>query len=295
MTISQVNTSSSNGNSGSTGCQNATQVFGPYNPEITVFANNNNATTGFSGFNSTICALTSNQRSVWYHITPVVGAQMNITTCNPATNFDTVISVFAGSSCSALNCTARSDDSCVYYRSSASSVSFVPTSNSYYVVVSGYGANVGTFELSFFQEATSTNSTNPPVAPITNSCSNPTIITPGNSYNGSNVNGTVLVNNPCNVAVNRSAVWYQFSVPSSMYLTLSTCNAATNFDTVILLFSGTCSNLICSAYNDDSGCSVGSSTTSTLNFLASGGTIYHFAVTGFSDVTGNFVLSFSQN
>ena len=133
MTISQVNTSSS----GASGCQTAIQVYGPYDPEVTVFANNNNATTGYSGFDSTICAITSNQRSVWYHITPVVGVQMYITTCNPATNFDTVISLVSGSSCSALNCNAHNDDGCTYYRTTASSVSFIPTSNSYYVIVSG--------------------------------------------------------------------------------------------------------------------------------------------------------------
>lgn len=125
------------------------QVYGPYNPEITVYGTNAN---GFTGYSNPGCYVYENQIQVWYQIFPTPAVQMNITTCNSATDFDTVITVYEGNECSNLLCSQRSDDKCTAYNVDASTVQFVPTATSYFVAIGGANANVkGTFAVSFSQ------------------------------------------------------------------------------------------------------------------------------------------------
>ena len=292
MTLSQTNTSGGNNNN-NPGCSNATRIEGPYNPSITVFGSNIGGITGYNELVNTTCQINLYQFSAWYEIFPTYGQYVNVTTCNFGTNFDTILTVVSGNQCSSLNCTIRNDDSCYYYNSTSSSVDFYATAESYYVIVSGYSSFTGNFELTIFQNSPG-GSGNGTGTGGNSTCNNAQVIFPGNSYYGSTIgvsaSGFVDV---CSRYSNRPAVWFQLEgLSTNSSTTLSTCNSYTNFDTVIIVYAGSCSSLSCIAYNDDSTCSSGASTTSTVTFYPTTSS-YYVVVVAYGSVTGNFLLSIS--
>ncbi len=90
-----------------------------------------------------------------------------------------------------------------------------------------------------------------------------------------------------------NGVWYKFT-GNNTTVTLSTCDAGTNFDTRLHVYSGTCGTLVGVAGNDDAGaaCSV-STTRSIVTFNAFAGTDYYIAVEGYGTGNGTFKLSIS--
>jgi hypothetical protein len=73
-------------------------------------------------------------------------ARVTVSTCSDNTNFDTVISVYTGSSCDALQCLTGDDDDSGCGVSSTTRF-FGQQNVTYYVRVHGFGQSVGDFEL----------------------------------------------------------------------------------------------------------------------------------------------------
>lgn len=100
------------------------------------------------------------------------------------------------------------------------------------------------------------------------------------------------------VLVGARTLWYSF-VGDGTTVTLSTCDPATNYDTVLSVYCGTCAagnnaGLNCAASNDDapgvcSG-SMASGRASSLTMATRAGTAYLIGVTGFGGQAGSFVL-----
>lgn len=87
----------------------------------------------------------------------------------------------------------------------------------------------------------------------------------------------------CGTGVGRD-VWFRFDVECAGSHTFDTCTATRDFDTVLQVFSGSCSALSLIACNDD-GCALGSSVTASL------GVGTHFIrVGGYNGQSGNFDL-----
>jgi hypothetical protein len=91
-------------------------------------------------------------------------------------------------------------------------------------------------------------------------------------------------------------VWYKFTGDGS-YVSLSTCNAATNYDTKLHVFDGSCGAFTCVAGNDDYfstdfTCSF-SGLRSLVSFCAEAGHSYYVLVHGFSTAVGTFQLDMS--
>ena len=92
-----------------------------------------------------------------------------------------------------------------------------------------------------------------------------------------------------------SNLWYTV-VGNGNQLTATTCNASTNFDTEVRIYTGSCSSLnsmvevIC---NDDDGTCISSSLQSTATWCSQPGTIYYISVGYYASGAGygNFVLS----
>ena len=84
------------------------------------------------------------------------------------------------------------------------------------------------------------------------------------------------------------SVWYKY-IGDGSDVTLSTSNSATNFDTEIFVYSGTCSNLTCIGSDNNSG----SGTTSSITFTTTTGVEYFIYVDGNGSSNGQFVLSVS--
>ncbi|MFO0838179.1 MAG: choice-of-anchor X domain-containing protein [Phycisphaerae bacterium] len=108
--------------------------------------------------------------------------------------------------------------------------------------------------------------------------------------------GTILpcANTPDQAEYNdRRGVWYTLTGNGNA-ITVSTCDAGTNFDTQIVVFDGVCGALNCIAGNDDAGSSCSLSTLrSIVPFNSVNGTTYHVLVCpwGTATTTGSFVLN----
>ena len=86
---------------------------------------------------------------VWYKLTGT-GGNVTVTTCNPASNYDTKIGVFTGA-CNNFDlvCVTGNDDFTCPYSNLRSTVTFVTQSEEeYFIYVTGFSSNQGTYELS---------------------------------------------------------------------------------------------------------------------------------------------------
>ena len=108
---------------------------------------------GSTAFGSTLSsAVCSNEygNAIWYEVSASSYTNVQFTTCNSVTNFDTMLSVYSGS-CEALSCLTYNDDdgSC----SNSSTLSTVQVSLSanevVYLVISGYNGATGTYRIDY--------------------------------------------------------------------------------------------------------------------------------------------------
>lgn len=84
--------------------------------------------------------------SVWYRWTPTANGTLTLDTCSPQTTFDTLLTVFTGTTYGSLVPIAADDDSCAF--SGPSKLSFAFTAGTAYSFrVEGFGAASGSFRL----------------------------------------------------------------------------------------------------------------------------------------------------
>ncbi len=123
--------------------------------------------------------------------------------------------------------------------------------------------------------------------PANDNFANATILTGSvASANGSNLATSRQTGEPAH-ASNRAShsVWFRWTAPSSGLVFLSTIGSS--FDTVLAVYTGsTLASLQPVSSDDDSG----GNSTSLVGFNATTGTVYSFAVDGYSGVTGNYAL-----
>src|SRR5262249_41476212 len=95
----------------------------------------------------------------------------------------------------------------------------------------------------------------------------------------------------CGTSNSAPDVWYSYTPPSDLTLTLDTCQA-TSYDTVLSIYSGTCGNMVEVACNDDAGangpCPMISH--SYLTAALTAGTPYLIRVAGYGGGSGTFRL-----
>ncbi|MCB0650497.1 MAG: HYR domain-containing protein, partial [Saprospiraceae bacterium] len=229
------------------------------------------------------CGTSNTAPGVWYKWTGD-GAQVTVSTCNAGTNYDTKLSVFSGN-CEVLSCVGGGDDdfNCSF-GSTRSTVTFNSTSGvQYYFLVHGFSSNTGNFELSLTSCAEGLSNDD--------SCGALSIEC-GASVTGSTVGATPDNMEFCGTGNTAPGVWYKWTGDGTQ-VTISTCNAGTNYDTKLSVFSGNCEVLSCvGGSDDDFNCSF-SSLRSTVTFTSVLGVQYFFLVHGFGTSTGNFELSLS--
>ncbi|MBS0195258.1 MAG: hypothetical protein JSR77_00710 [Planctomycetes bacterium] len=112
------------------------------------------------GTSSTVpsCGSISNGIMAWYRVIGT-GNTMTASTCDPATNHDTVVGVFCGvDGCGALSCIGSNDDAgstACSLRGTASIFSWCSVQGApYYVAVRGFSANIGNFGLTVTDSGT---------------------------------------------------------------------------------------------------------------------------------------------
>jgi hypothetical protein len=107
---------------------------------------------------------------------------------------------------------------------------------------------------------------------------------------GTNDNGTSGAGT-CGTTVGTAGqVWYAFTSSFDAIVTMSTCNAITDFDTKLHVYTGSCGALACVTGNDDDFTCAFSGLRSFVQFNAMTGVTYLVRVGGFSANQGNYQL-----
>lgn len=125
-------------------------------------------------------------------------------------------------------------------------------------------------------------------APPNDLCTDAIPVGVGQSVTGSTSNATFDDVGTCGTTNTAPGTWYTV-VGTGNTMTVSTCNAGSNFDTKLTVLCDDCDELNCVGGNDDS-CSGFSALLSTVNWCSEAGRTYHVLVHGFGQATGTYQL-----
>ena len=194
---------------------------------------------------------------------------VTLTTCG-GTTFDTKLHVYQGS-CTDLVCVTSNDDmgsaNCSESGLRSEVNFFAEAGETYYIQVNGFGSSRGDFTL--------TASCQEPVGNDT--CDQAIALSCDSSIDGSTTFATNRgkPENDCSEISEdfNEGVWYTVTGTGGN-ITLSTCDA--NFDTKLLLYTGSCDDGFDCIAGNDNGCGDGS----TLTFASDADQVYYIYVTG---------------
>ena len=228
------------------------------------------------------CGSSSGSPDVWYTYTPATTGTVDINTCG--SGYDTALQVYSGT-CGSFNQMACNDDEgstgpCSGTLQSAVSVT-MNAGETYYIRVTGYNGNSGTYNL--LVTGGGGTVTNPPT---NDDCSGRIGIPLGALEFSTQDATTDGPTESCGTATND--VWYNHPQLGTGTLTVSTCDAMTNFDTIISVYENpSCidfaSRLL--ACNDDA-CGLQSSVTIPVQ----DGQHYVIRIGGFNGASGHGIL-----
>jgi hypothetical protein len=235
-------------------------------------------TIGATNDGSAGCGASSTSPDVWYRYTASATTTITVTTCNPGSNYDTVLSVHPstcpGTSGNQLAC---NDDFSCAFNSLRSTLTFSAVNGQQYVIrVAGFGGATGSFELSVGPGGGGQ-------PPVNDTCANATAAVNG-TYNGTTNNAASDGDATC-AGPTAPDVYYRYTAPATGIVYASTCNAA-SFDTVLSVHTdcpATTANQI--ACNDNT-----CGNRAQASFSAVAGTQYIIRVAGLT-TTGTFTLT----
>ena len=230
----------------------------------------------------------------------VTATTVTASTCNPNTNFDTVLSIYSGS-CQSPVCVTQNNDSACSTSVGASSVTWTSSNTTtYYIGVSGFSTSEGTYKtlqkrlltnLGNFDLSIQTSVLNVPCSHafrIPGDSSTPFVI------QGSTVGVAPSTFDSCGLSGDSLPVWYEVSNSTvGTAVTLSTCSSHTNFHTEISVFSGSCSELKCESVRNRSCTNPNGVTTATVTFKPEEDT-YFVVIYGAYGSSGQYQLTLSH-
>lgn len=220
--------------------------------------------------------------TIWYSWQAPTSTTVNIFT--DGSSFDTVLSVFTGSSITQLVCVADNDDE---DSSTASLVAFDTVSGTtYYIQVGGYGDATGDVELSLICAGSCVTNDNFSQARLVSG--------PSGRIYGSSVNATVELGEPGTVyGYGGHSTWYRWTAPYSGNWAFSA--DMSGFDTVLGVYTGqTVSSLVTLSFNDDQDVAR-KACRSRARFGAVSNQEYYILVDGYSRQSGSVVLNWGEN
>ena len=168
------------------------------------------------------------------------------------------------------------------YGAAISQVSWpVSTASTYWIRVAGYDGSTGNFELETRCDPRPTN----------DDCANASVVDDG-SFLGTTIGSTVEFAPECGWPESHD-VWYVYTnnSPCDFDVTFTTCNAVTDFDTIIRLFDGCGGGSL--GDNDDSFAVPNNRACTITRTVASGASIW-VRVFGFANDFGDFQLDISS-
>jgi hypothetical protein len=213
------------------------------------------------------CASATAAHSVWYSFT--AGSDGVVTASTAGSSFDTILTVFTGS-CAAPSEVACNDDSAGTTQSKASFA--VSAGTTYLVQVTAFNeGEAGT--LQFAMTATT--------PPAVDTCAQAAVVSPIPfsvvvDTTAATTSPSDPVSTTCGLNKNSASVWYRFDAPSNGALTVDTFGS--DYDTVVMLHTGTCDALQEASCNDDDD---NQAPQSRLTFAATGGVSYRIEITAY--------------
>jgi hypothetical protein len=211
---------------------------------------------------------TSGGADIWFRYVATCTGSATADLCT--STFDTAVEAFSGT-CAALTSIGCNDDACGL----RSSVSFpVTNGQTYYLRVGGYFGATGTINVAMSCSG----------IPSNDECAGALTLALG--ANGPYTSALSTTGTPQACGFGSNDVWFRFTPASTADYNIETC--ASNFDTVIELFSGSCASLTSIACNDDD-CGLQSRVTATLTRNQT----YYLLVGGFGGQTGTVNIAVS--
>jgi len=156
--------------------------------------------------------------SVFYRFTSPLTGPLNIDTCSPDRNYDTVMGVYVN--CAANTPIACSDDACGL--GSRLTINAV-LGTTYIIRVHGFGGSTGEATLH--------------IGPDNDECPSPSVISSG--VNIVSINGATQSGPAIGCRTPFADVWLTYTADCSGDVTIDTCANGTTFDTVLAAFRGT--------------------------------------------------------
>ncbi|MCX6927448.1 MAG: hypothetical protein NT154_30220, partial [Verrucomicrobia bacterium] len=226
------------------------------------------------------CASTIS-KGIWFSYTPTLTGTGIVDTC--ASTFDTKIEVF-DSSMTSLGC---NDDSSVCGGSPPrqSAFSFACTSgHTYYICAGGYGGASGQLQIRAHSICASSG------VPANDTCAGGYTLSDSPFYTYEN---TICASDdtglPCTGAGTiYKGVWFNYTPAVTGNATVDTCGS--DFDTKIIIFSGTCGTRTLIGCNDDSSTCGNGSLQSSYNFPCTAGTTYRICAGGYGGYSGTLKI-----
>lgn len=213
------------------------------------------------------CGAGQGSPSLWYRFTGT-GQTVIASLCGSA--YDTYITVYSGT-CAALSCVVFNDDFCGLQ--SQASFATIPGVN-YFIMVSGYNSFSGSFTLNISCFIPQPN----------DPCSGALPISCGSTLSGNSL-GALLDAVPLCGGGTDAGLWYSVTGTNQTY-TASLCGSA--YNTFISIYSGSCSSLTCSSFNDNF-----CGTQSQVTWFAAQGVNYFIHVHTGAAAGGAFTLNLS--
>lgn len=231
--------------------------------------------------------------TVWFQVTPTVTGPVSISTCHPATSYDTVLQVWSGGDdeCNLMTEVACNDDTispeCANGCSgSGSRVTFHATAGTRYrFAVGSYNQNSGACPLCLGLIVTIGEACGDPPTDVV--CQTARELPGDPGIHGVEIDAedalSVTENWSCTGGVGRIA-WFKFTPEVSGVAHFSTCHPTTAYDTVVRVLQGACTGLMVErGCNDDSttpGCTnpCGTNRSSAVSFSVNAGEEYFLEV-----------------
>src|SRR3990167_413718 len=222
------------------------------------------------------CSTYSNYAGdVWFRYNPSVSVRTRVNLCT--VSYDSRVYIISGTSCSSYSCLASNDDGCGIAAGSQLDYIFL-AGTQYFIVVSGYSGNTGTYTLSLTYLGA--------VGP-TSGCTAAQYISALPFTISDSITSSALAY-PCRGTFDYYADWYSFTPTFTVTVVISLCSAA-SYDTYLSIATGPCPSVTCTGIADDDSCQLQRSIITT-TFTAN---IQYFIIVTSSGttVTGTYALS----
>lgn len=227
-------------------------------------------------YDAPVCSTFFSQApGIWYRVVGT-GASLRASTCDPDTDFDTLISVYRGT-CDLLECVNTDDNSCGLQASVAWTAL---ESETYYIYVHGrLQSSVGRFAL-YIEEYT-------PLVDNDFCDASIEVAADGDLIVGTTTGATFDNAGTCVAPNTGPGVFYKVQ-GTGRTLRASLCNEETLYNAALSIYKGNCTRLECVDGNSDSGGSCGLHP--ELSWRSSPDTTYHILVHGYDNRFGEFGL-----